>query len=125
MISEARALGNERRQFSRSVLPMTVTIEGREYKGHDLSLGGMCLFGIFRPFTENVMARVSINRRDVRIDFVVEAAPVKYEVEETLQSFRFLGLSKMQASVISLLMHPDEFGANGRPLPAAGHGLPS
>ena len=124
MISEARALGSERRQFSRSVLPMTVTIDGREYKGHDLSLGGMCLFGIRRPFVENVMARVSINRRDVRIDFVVEVVPIKYEAEETLQSFKFLGLSKMQASVISLLMHPEDFEANGRSL-NPGSGTPS
>lgn len=108
MTAESLHSAGERRQFARALLPMTVTLEGHEYKGYDLSLGGMSLVDIDRPLEDDGWARVSINRRDVRIDFVVEVVPVSHDAKHHLQRFRFLSLTKMQASIISLLMHAEE-----------------
>lgn len=115
MTAESLHSAGERRQFARALLPMTVTLEGREYKGYDLSLGGMSLVDVNRTVGDDAWARVSINRRDVRIDFVVEVMPIGHDDGNQLQRFRFLSLTKMQASIISLLMHGEEQRANQRP----------
>lgn len=108
---EATELRSDRRQFVRAALPMTVTVNGVSLKGRDLSLGGMCLIDIDDPFTESEMVKVAINWRDVRLEFVIDTMPVHYDRDTRVQSFKFLSLSKMQASLISLLMHREGDGS--------------
>lgn len=108
MLVQTGGTDSERRQFARALLPMTVTVDGTLHKGRDLSLGGMSLFDIRRPLVGRQMVKVAINWRDIRVEFVVEAEPVRNDIEENVQTFKFVGLTKMQASLISLIMHRDE-----------------
>lgn len=108
MISKEFKVGGERRQFVRALLPMTVAIDGRYFKGHDLSLGGMCLVDVHAPVSREELARVAVDRRDTRVEFVIDTVSVDYDPADKVQRFKFMALSKVQAGIISLLVHHEE-----------------